>query len=148
METLTRAAVAEICELVDDGYAILHMEINRHQKEKEELRRKLQLIESIVAARGYSDEADAVQEATSRSARAEVIIVANCFITKKLSWLDSCFFSCSLYNWKKYHASRTMVQHAMHQGGNVERTRVLRQNQKSSITLTCIQKKRVDGATS
>ncbi|KAK2900633.1 hypothetical protein QQF64_015400 [Cirrhinus molitorella] len=56
METLTRAAVAEICELVDDGYAVLHIEISRHQKENEELRRKLQLIESIVAARGYSDE--------------------------------------------------------------------------------------------
>ncbi|XP_072525095.1 uncharacterized protein [Salminus brasiliensis] len=56
METLTRAAVAEICELVDDGYAILHTEISRHQKENEELRRKLQLIESIVAARGYGDE--------------------------------------------------------------------------------------------
>lgn len=71
METLTRAAVAEICELVDDGYAILHMEISRHQKENEELRRKLQLIESIVAACGYSDETAAVQEATSRRARAE-----------------------------------------------------------------------------
>ncbi|XP_026145684.1 zinc finger protein 614-like isoform X1 [Carassius auratus] len=56
METLTRAAVAEICELVDDGYAVLHIEISRHQKENDELRRKLQLIESIVAARGYSDE--------------------------------------------------------------------------------------------
>ncbi|KAF4076648.1 hypothetical protein AMELA_G00217470 [Ameiurus melas] len=71
METLTRAAVAEICELVDDGYAILHMEISRHQKENEELRRKLQLIESIVAARGYSDETATVQEATNRRARAE-----------------------------------------------------------------------------
>lgn len=82
METLTRAAVAEICELVDDGYAILHMEISRHQKEKEELQRKLQLIESIVAARGYSDETTTVQEATSRCSRAEVRIVANHFITK------------------------------------------------------------------
>ncbi|XP_048084172.1 uncharacterized protein si:dkey-7l6.3 [Alosa alosa] len=49
METLTRAAVAEICELVDDGYAVLHLEISRHQKENEELRQKLQLIESIIA---------------------------------------------------------------------------------------------------
>ncbi|MCJ8744961.1 hypothetical protein PDJAM_G00124760 [Pangasius djambal] len=73
METLTRAAVAEICELVDDGYAILHMEISRHQKENEELRRKLQLIESIIAARGYSDETAAVQEATSRRARATTL---------------------------------------------------------------------------
>lgn len=56
METLTRAAVVEICELVDEGYAVLHIEISRHQKENEELRRKLQLIESIVAARGFNDE--------------------------------------------------------------------------------------------
>lgn len=82
METLTRAAVAEICELVDDGYAILHMEISRHQKENEELRRKLQLIESIVAARGYSAETAALQEATSRRARAEVRIVTNGFIKR------------------------------------------------------------------
>ncbi|XP_059419226.1 zinc finger protein 623-like isoform X2 [Carassius carassius] len=62
METLTRAAVAEICELVDDGYAVLHIEISRHQKENDELRRKLQLIESIVAARGYSDEKTEVRD--------------------------------------------------------------------------------------
>ncbi|RXN34780.1 zinc finger 2-like protein [Labeo rohita] len=62
METLTRAAVAEICELVDDGYAVLHIEISRHQKENEELRRKLQLIESIVAVRGYSDEKTAPRD--------------------------------------------------------------------------------------
>lgn len=62
METLTRAAVAEICELVDDGYAVLHIEISRHQKENEELRRKLQLIESIVAARGYSEESSVTRD--------------------------------------------------------------------------------------
>lgn len=56
METLTRAAVAEVCELVDEGYALLHSEISRRDKENEELRRKLQLIESIVAARGYGEE--------------------------------------------------------------------------------------------
>ncbi|XP_046733019.1 zinc finger protein 235 isoform X1 [Silurus meridionalis] len=75
METLTRAAVAEICELVDDGYAVLHMEISRHQKENEELRRKLQLIDSIVAARGYSDETAAVQEAMSRRHRGELMLL-------------------------------------------------------------------------
>ncbi|XP_051985024.1 zinc finger protein 235 isoform X1 [Xyrauchen texanus] len=62
METLTRAAVAEICELVDDGYAVLHIEISRHQKENEELRRKLQLIESIIAARGYGDDKTAPRD--------------------------------------------------------------------------------------
>ncbi|XP_066508438.1 uncharacterized protein [Hoplias malabaricus] len=70
METLTRAAVAEICELVDDGYALLHTEISRHQKENEELRRKLQLIESIVAARGYVEERAASRDGAVREATA------------------------------------------------------------------------------
>lgn len=72
METLTRAAVAEICELVDDGYAVLHLEISRHQKENEELRRKLQLIESIVAARGFCDESASVRDARCDSNAREV----------------------------------------------------------------------------
>ncbi|XP_061110345.1 GDNF-inducible zinc finger protein 1-like isoform X2 [Conger conger] len=45
MEVLANAAVAEICELVDDGYAVLHLEISRKQKENEVLKRKLQLME-------------------------------------------------------------------------------------------------------
>ncbi|KAM4727730.1 uncharacterized protein FYW61_010939 [Anableps anableps] len=49
MEALTRAAVAEICGLVDDGYAVLQLEISRSHKENEALRKKLELIESIIA---------------------------------------------------------------------------------------------------
>ncbi|XP_023150173.2 zinc finger protein 287 [Amphiprion ocellaris] len=52
MEALTRAAVAEISELVDDSYAVLQLEISRSRKENESLRRKLELIESIIA-RGH-----------------------------------------------------------------------------------------------
>ncbi|XP_077412436.1 uncharacterized protein LOC144043070 [Vanacampus margaritifer] len=52
METLTRAAVAEICQLVDDSYAVFQMEMSRSRKENDELRRKLELIENIVAHRG------------------------------------------------------------------------------------------------
>ncbi|XP_028987192.1 zinc finger protein 467 [Betta splendens] len=52
MEALTKAAVAEICELVDDSYAVLQLEITRSHKENEALRRKLQLIETIIA-RGH-----------------------------------------------------------------------------------------------
>lgn len=52
MEALTRAAVAEICELVDGGYALLQMEISRKQRENEDLRKKLHLIESIVVRGG------------------------------------------------------------------------------------------------
>ncbi|CAL8338728.1 unnamed protein product [Arctogadus glacialis] len=46
------AAVTEICELVDDSYTVLQLEISRSHKENEALRRKLELIESIIA-RGH-----------------------------------------------------------------------------------------------
>ncbi|XP_010890827.1 zinc finger protein 629-like [Esox lucius] len=49
MEVLANAAVAEICELVDNGYAVLHLEISRGQKENEALRRKLRLMELKVS---------------------------------------------------------------------------------------------------
>ncbi|KAL6467821.1 hypothetical protein MHYP_G00234980 [Metynnis hypsauchen] len=45
MEALANAAVAEICELVDDGYAVLRLEISRREKENEALRRKLLALE-------------------------------------------------------------------------------------------------------
>lgn len=49
MEALTKAAVSEICELVDDSYAVLQLEISRSHKENEALRRRLELIETIIA---------------------------------------------------------------------------------------------------
>lgn len=52
MEALTRTAVAEICELLDDSYAVLQLEIRRSHTENRALRRKLELIESVVA-RGH-----------------------------------------------------------------------------------------------
>ncbi|KAJ8397393.1 hypothetical protein AAFF_G00439420 [Aldrovandia affinis] len=51
MEVLANAAVAEICELVDDGYAVLHLEISRRQKENEALQRKLQMMELRISRR-------------------------------------------------------------------------------------------------
>lgn len=53
MAALTKAAVAEICEVVDEGYAVLQLEITRSHKENEDLKKKLHLIESIVV-RGSS----------------------------------------------------------------------------------------------
>ncbi|XP_071260962.1 zinc finger protein 34-like [Salvelinus alpinus] len=47
MEVLANAAVAEICKLVDDDYAVFRLEITRSQKENRGLRRKL--LESKVA---------------------------------------------------------------------------------------------------
>lgn len=49
MEVLANAAVAEICELVDNGYAVLHLEITRSQKENDALKRKLRLMELKVS---------------------------------------------------------------------------------------------------
>uniref|UniRef100_A0A4W5JI21 C2H2-type domain-containing protein n=1 Tax=Hucho hucho TaxID=62062 RepID=A0A4W5JI21_9TELE len=41
MEVLANAAVAEICKLVDDDYAVFRLEITQSQKENRTLRRKL-----------------------------------------------------------------------------------------------------------
>ncbi|XP_071263462.1 uncharacterized protein [Salvelinus alpinus] len=41
MEVLANAAVAEICKLVDDDYAVFRLEITQRQKENRALRRKL-----------------------------------------------------------------------------------------------------------
>ncbi|XP_071244386.1 zinc finger protein 90-like [Salvelinus alpinus] len=49
MEVLANAAVAEICKLVDDDYAVFRLEITQSQKENRALRRKLQLLELKVA---------------------------------------------------------------------------------------------------
>ncbi|XP_038837389.1 uncharacterized protein LOC120034818 isoform X2 [Salvelinus namaycush] len=45
MEVLANAAVAEICKLVDDDYAVFRLEMSQSQKENRTLRRKLQLLE-------------------------------------------------------------------------------------------------------
>ncbi|KAF0037947.1 hypothetical protein F2P81_010821 [Scophthalmus maximus] len=49
MEVLANAAVAEICKVVDDGYAVVQLEVSRGQKENEVLRRKIKLLELQVA---------------------------------------------------------------------------------------------------
>ncbi|XP_029605047.1 uncharacterized protein LOC115191314 isoform X2 [Salmo trutta] len=45
MEVLANAAVAEICKLVDEDYAVFRLEITQRQKENRALQRKLQLLE-------------------------------------------------------------------------------------------------------
>nr|XP_023835447.1 uncharacterized protein LOC111958422 isoform X2 [Salvelinus alpinus] len=49
MEVLANSAVAEICKLVDDDYAVFRLEISQSQKENRALRRKLQLQELKVS---------------------------------------------------------------------------------------------------
>ncbi|KAM8850454.1 uncharacterized protein AB9W97_021627 [Spinachia spinachia] len=52
MGALTAAAVAEICDVLDEGYAVLRMEIRRSHLENEALKKKLHLIQSIVVRGG------------------------------------------------------------------------------------------------
>ncbi|XP_067462923.1 zinc finger protein 90-like isoform X3 [Thunnus thynnus] len=64
MEVLANTAVAEICELVDGGYAVLQLEISRSRKENEALRRKLRLME-LRAARATALRAVATASGTA-----------------------------------------------------------------------------------
>ncbi|XP_064782350.1 uncharacterized protein LOC135506866 isoform X2 [Oncorhynchus masou masou] len=49
LEVLANAAVADICKLVEDDYAVFRLEISQSQKENGALRRKLHLLELKVA---------------------------------------------------------------------------------------------------
>ncbi|XP_068457351.1 zinc finger protein 721-like [Clinocottus analis] len=62
MAALTKAAVAEICGVVDEGYAVLQLEISRGRQENDDLRKKLHLIESIVVRGGGGGKAAAEPE--------------------------------------------------------------------------------------
>ncbi|XP_062377827.1 RB-associated KRAB zinc finger protein-like isoform X3 [Sardina pilchardus] len=49
MEVLANAAVAEICKLIDDDYAVLRLEISHSHNENRTLKRKLQMMELKMA---------------------------------------------------------------------------------------------------
>ncbi|KAL0966589.1 hypothetical protein UPYG_G00297150 [Umbra pygmaea] len=70
MEVLVNAAVAEICELVDDGYAVLHLEISRSQKENELLRERLQIMEM----RNAHGQKSVAQERSTRNLPARPVL--------------------------------------------------------------------------
>ncbi|XP_048867631.1 zinc finger protein 232-like [Brienomyrus brachyistius] len=57
MDVLAKAAVADICKLVDDGYAVLRLEISRRQKENQTLKKRLQILELMIE-RGYANPED------------------------------------------------------------------------------------------
>lgn len=71
MDALTKAAVADICELVDDSYAVLQLEISRSHKENEALKRKLELIETIIARGQRGNMAETNHHANIDSLNAE-----------------------------------------------------------------------------
>ncbi|CAL1602359.1 unnamed protein product [Knipowitschia caucasica] len=54
MEVLANAAVAEICKLVDDDYAVVSLQMSQCQKENKALKRKLHLLE-LKMARGTAE---------------------------------------------------------------------------------------------
>lgn len=45
IEDLANAAVADICKVVENGYAILHLQISQSRKQNDALKRKIQLLE-------------------------------------------------------------------------------------------------------
>ncbi|CAL8355210.1 unnamed protein product [Boreogadus saida] len=54
MEVLANAAVAEICKLVDDDYAVVSLQMSQCQRENKVLKRKLNLME-LKMARGFAE---------------------------------------------------------------------------------------------
>lgn len=54
MEVLANAAVAEICKLVDDDYAVVSLQMSQCQRENKALKRKLHLLE-LKMARGSAE---------------------------------------------------------------------------------------------
>ena len=54
MEVLANAAVAEICKLVDDDYAVVSLQMSQCQRENKALKRKLNLLE-LKMARGFAE---------------------------------------------------------------------------------------------
>ncbi|XP_035387452.1 uncharacterized protein si:ch211-89o9.6 isoform X3 [Electrophorus electricus] len=54
MEVLANAAVAEICKLVDDDYAVISLQMSQCQRENKALKRKLHLLE-LRMARGCAE---------------------------------------------------------------------------------------------
>ncbi|XP_051559459.1 uncharacterized protein LOC127444226 isoform X2 [Myxocyprinus asiaticus] len=54
MEVLANAAVAEICKLVDDDYAVINLQMTQCQRENKALKRKLHILE-LKMARGVAE---------------------------------------------------------------------------------------------
>ncbi|KAI3352427.1 hypothetical protein L3Q82_005194 [Scortum barcoo] len=68
MEVLANAAVAEICKLVDDGFASLRMEITRSQRENQVLKSRLRLMEGRTGEQPHT-EPTPPQQPVSRTRR-------------------------------------------------------------------------------
>lgn len=71
MEVLANAAVAEICKLVDDDYAVVSLQMSQCQRENKALKRKLHLLE-LKMARGNAERR--LRESAMNSSRPRVQI--------------------------------------------------------------------------
>ncbi|KAI4832605.1 hypothetical protein KUCAC02_015567 [Chaenocephalus aceratus] len=71
MEVLANAAVAEICKLVDDDYAVVSLQVSQCQRENKGLKRKLHLLE-LKMARGNAERR--LRESAINSSRSRVQI--------------------------------------------------------------------------
>ncbi|XP_031415538.1 myoneurin-like isoform X2 [Clupea harengus] len=71
MEVLANAAVAEICKLVDDDYAVIHLQMSQCQRENKVLKRKLHLFE-LRMARGNAERRIRESAMSNRSNRVHV----------------------------------------------------------------------------
>nr|XP_046256292.1 zinc finger and SCAN domain-containing protein 12 [Scatophagus argus] len=71
MEVLANAAVAEICKLVDDDYAVVSLQMSQCQRENKALKRKLHLLE-LKMARGNAERR--LRESALNSSRPRVQI--------------------------------------------------------------------------
>ncbi|KAM8878485.1 uncharacterized protein AB9W97_014304 [Spinachia spinachia] len=71
MEVLANAAVAEICKLVDDDYAVVSLQMSQCQRENKALKRKLHLLE-LKMARGNAERR--LRESAVNGGRARVQI--------------------------------------------------------------------------
>ncbi|XP_029363777.1 uncharacterized protein LOC115047135 [Echeneis naucrates] len=71
MEVLANAAVAEICKLVDDDYAVVSLQMSQCQRENKALKRKLHLLE-LKMARGNAERR--LRESAMNSSRPRIQI--------------------------------------------------------------------------
>ncbi|KAG7486712.1 transcriptional regulator CRZ2-like [Solea senegalensis] len=71
MEVLANAAVAEICKLVDDDYAVVSLQMSQCQRENKALKRKLHLLE-LKMARGAAERR--LRDSAANSSRPRVQI--------------------------------------------------------------------------
>lgn len=71
MEVLANAAVAEICKLMDDDYAVVSLQMSQCQRENKSLKRKLHLLE-LKTARGNAERR--LRESAMNGSRARVQI--------------------------------------------------------------------------